>query len=80
MTLPQPVYAAAYSDDDDIHIRVFKTWDGALRWRQEIARDYWDCHFTEPLPTDKTDQEIADHYFEWAPEYFRIREIMEIEP
>lgn len=80
MTLPQPIYAAAYSDDNGIYVRLFKTEEGALRWKQELALEYWDCHFTEPLPTDKTDQEIADHYFEWANEYFCIDLITEIDP
>ena len=80
MTLPKPIYAAAYSDDNGIYVRLFHSEEGALRWKQELAKEWWDTQFIEPLPTDKTDQEIADHYFEWADEYFSIDLITEIDP
>jgi len=80
ITLQDGVYAAAYSDDNGICVRLFKTEEGALKWKQELALQYWDCHFTEPMPVNKTHREIADHYFEWATEYFSIDLIKEINP
>ncbi len=77
---PVTIFAAAYTDDDQTTIRLFHSLAGATRWKEEIAKDWWDCHFTDPLPTDKTDQEIADHYFSYAPEYFEVRLITEINP
>ena len=53
ITLQDGVYAAAYSDDNGICVRLFKTEEGALKWKQELALQYWDCHFTEPMPVTK---------------------------
>jgi hypothetical protein len=73
------IYAAAYYDENGIHVRLFKSLGGAVRWKEGIAKEYWDCHFSDPLPTNKTDNEIAHHYFSFAPEGFEVTHITEIE-
>ncbi len=73
------IYAAAYSDDNGIYVRLFRSQAGAIRWKEQIAKDYWYAYFPDPLPTNKTDNEIADHYFSYAPEHFEINIVTEIE-
>ena len=77
--MTQPIFAAAYSDDNGIYVRLFKTEAGAIRYREEIAKECWDAHFLGPMPANQTDEEIADHFFSYAPVYFEITVVTEIE-
>lgn len=73
------LYAAAFSHDCGMDIRVFRSKKSAMDWKIEIAKTCWDEFYDSP-PDGLTDEEIADKYFdESSIEYFAIDEV-EIEP
>lgn len=80
MTLSKGIFAAVHYDHESSTIRLFETLSGAMRWKEEIARDYWECHFPDPPTRDMTDGDIANYYFSHAPENFDVRVFMEVEP
>lgn len=58
----QRVTVAVYSHKHGEDIRVFASEAAAEEWRQEIAIEYWEDLFSEPMPGDL--DEAADRYFE----------------
>jgi hypothetical protein len=58
----QRVTVAVYSHKHGEDIRVFASEAGAEEWRQQIAVEYWDDLFDEPMSADL--DEAADQYFD----------------
>jgi hypothetical protein len=58
----QRVIVAIYAHEHGDDIRVFASETAAEEWRQEIAIEYWDDLFGDPMPADL--DETADRYFQ----------------
>jgi hypothetical protein len=58
----QRVTVAIYKHEHGDDVRVFASEAAAEEWRQEIALEYWDDLFSEPMSADL--DEAADRYFE----------------
>ncbi len=56
------VIVAVYSHRHGGDVRVFKTDEGARKWRRQIAEEEYPREMNEPPPTDR--EEAADRYFE----------------
>lgn len=58
------VWVATYEHKHGTDIRVFPSEADCILWHDAIALENWESEFDEPLPTDKTDSEIGNLYFE----------------
>ena len=73
------LYAAAFSHDYGLTIRVLQSEESAKAWKIEIAKSHWDEFYDSP-PDGLSDEEIADKYFDESHvEFFAIDEV-EVEP
>lgn len=58
------VWVARWDHKHGDHIRVFLSYHEAMRWRADIALEWWAEEMDEGIPRPTDDHELADRYFE----------------
>ena len=54
---PQFVYVAIYSHKHGEDVAVYESEASAWKWADEIAQDYWDTWYDEPMPSENVGRE-----------------------
>lgn len=57
------VYVATWGHKHGNYIRIFKSKQGALNWRTELANDFWDDEMPKDTPRPEDPQAMADEYW-----------------
>lgn len=58
------VFVASYDHRHGTDVRVFFNESDACKWREEVAKEYWDETIPEDIPRPDNADEAADVYFE----------------
>lgn len=73
------VWVAIYEMRHGNQVSVFKTFDGAEAWRQEIANMRWEEEFPDmPKPDDP--ETCADQYFDHVRDEYFTSDECEVQP
>jgi hypothetical protein len=73
------IHVARYSHRHGADTRAFSSAEGAERWRQEVAQEWWDQEMRKSMPKAEPPNIIADLYFQAMAdreqEYFEVEEV-----
>ena len=58
------IWVVNYSDGNGNEtLSAFHTMNGVIKYRADLAREWWEYEFNEPVPTDMEDAELGVQYF-----------------